>query len=258
MKKPRVCILKTDGTNCDVETAHAFELAGAESRTVLLTRLLKHPQLLNEFDILALPGGFSYGDDIASGTLFALELMQFLREELAGFVAQGKLIIGICNGFQVLVRAKLLPDLSAKSQQATLLTNDSGKYECRWTSLQVEQTNCVFTTGLAEKEMMLPVAHAEGKFFVQKQQLAQLEKRKQVVLRYIADHEATQTYPHNPNGSLHAIAGLCDTTGRVLGLMPHPERFIYSYQHPERTRKKVEPMGLKLFENAVRYVGGAI
>lgn len=251
--KPRVCILKTDGTNCDQETAHAFELAGADVQTILLTQLFEKKELLNEFQILAIPGGFSYGDDIASGKIFALELMLFLQEQLHEFIQKGKLIIGICNGFQVLVRAQLLPCVGTVQQQATLITNDSGKFECRWVSLKVEQSNCVFTQGLADQSLMLPVAHAEGKFFAHEAELKQLEENNLIALRYAQDDSATQQYPANPNGSLHAIAGICDVSGRVFGLMPHPERFVYDYQYPLRTRQKVDPMGRMIFSNAVNY-----
>ncbi len=251
--KPRVCILKTDGTNCDQETAHAFSLAGADTKTVLLNELIARKEMLNEFQILALPGGFSYGDDIASGKLFALELELFLKEQLHEFVAQKKLIIGICNGFQVLVRAKLLPHIESSRQYATLTTNDSGAFECRWVQLKVEKSNCVFTQGLENKSIMLPVAHAEGKFYAQAADLEQIEAKQLVALRYADDTGNTQKYPANPNGSLHAIAGACDETGRVFGLMPHPERFVYEYQHPQRTRTLVEPFGRMIFSNAVNY-----
>jgi len=244
--KPRVCVLKTDGTNCDQETMHAFQLAGADPQLVLINQLRAQKDLLKQFQILAIPGGFSYGDDIASGKILAVELMQFLYDQLHEFVAQGKLIIGICNGFQVLVRAQLLPQLHTGNQEATLLDNNSGKFECRWSSLKVEPTQCVFTKDLTE-EIMLPVAHAEGKFFAQQDMLDELESQGLVVFRYAQDGQQTDCYPYNPNGSVHNIAGICDTTGRILGMMPHPERFIYAYQHPQ----KLEPLGLKLFKNAV-------
>lgn len=251
--KPRVCILKTDGINCDQETVHAFELAGAHVQTVLLTHLFEHKKLLNEFQILVLPGGFSYGDDIASGTIFALELMLFLQDELQEFIRRGKLIIGICNGFQVLVRARLLPACALTHQQATLIGNDSGKFECRWVSLKVEQSNCVFTNGLANQMMMLPVAHGEGKFFAHEADLDQLECNNLIPLRYVHNEQPTQEYPYNPNGSLRAIAGVCDVSGRVFGLMPHPERFLYAHQYPVRSTQAVDPVGRLIFSNAVQY-----
>lgn len=251
--KPRVCILKTDGTNCDQETAHAFKLAGADVQTVLLNRLCRQKNMLNEFQILAIPGGFSYGDDIASGKILALELMTFLKDQLNEFIAQGKLIIGICNGFQVLVRAQMLPQSTAAEQQATLLSNDSGKFECRWVQLRIEKSSCIFTNGMHDQTIMLPVAHAEGRFFAPENNLTQMETEHRVVLRYADGDDATQQYPANPNGSLHAIAGVCDASGRIFGLMPHPERFVYCYQHPLRTSGLHEPMGLKIFSNAVAY-----
>lgn len=251
--KPRVCILKTDGTNCDQETAHAFSLAGADTQIVLLTELLQKKHQLNDFQVLALPGGFSYGDDIASGKLFALELELFLKEQLQQFIAQKKAIIGICNGFQVLVRAKLLPQIASESQQATLAWNASGKFECRWVSLKIEKSNCIFTRGLEDTILELPVAHAEGRFYCEDDARSYMELNKLIPLRYAQDGRATSEYPANPNGSLDAIAGACDETGLVFGLMPHPERFVYAHQYPHRTRTAVEPMGRMIFQNAVSY-----
>ncbi len=250
--KPRVCILKTDGTNCDQETAHAFTLAGAAVETVLLNRLRLEKNLLHQFQILVIPGGFSYGDDIASGKILALEMMLFLHDQLREFLDQGNLIIGICNGFQVLVRAQLLPSCEQGKQEVTLVENDSGKFECRWVELAVEPTNCIFTRGISES-IMLPVAHAEGKFFTPQESLEQLELNNLVVFRYAKEASATNEYPYNPNGSMDNIAGMCDSTGRILGMMPHPERFIYSYHHPLYRRETPEPVGLKIFSNAVEY-----
>ncbi len=251
--KPRVCVLKTDGINCDQETVHAFTIAGGQAKTVLLNQLRAQKNLLDDFQILVIPGGFSYGDDIASGKILALELMLFLQDQLQAFVDQGKLIIGICNGFQVLVRAQLLPHVSMQRQQATLLTNDSGKFECRWVALRVEKSKCIFTQGLENSSITLPVAHAEGKFFAEEKELNQIESEHLVALRYAHDDVVTEEYPYNPNGSLHGIAGVTDTSGRVFGLMPHPERFIYDYQYPLRTKDHADPVGLKIFSNAVSY-----
>lgn len=242
--KPRTCIIKTDGTNCDYETAHAFAVAGAETETVLLTTLLKNKTLLSSFQILVLPGGFSYGDDIASGKVLAVELHSFLRDQLQQFIADKKLILGICNGFQVLVRAGLLPNTEAMQQQVTLTNNVSGSFVCRWVDTEIPTTNCIFTQNLPPV-ISLPVAHAEGNFFAPQEQLDDLESHHQVALRYTAST--------NPNGSRNHIAGISDKTGHVLGLMPHPERFIYSYQHPLHTRSNVEPMGIKMIRNAVKY-----
>ncbi len=250
--KPRVCILKTDGTNCDRETAHAFSLAGADVETILFNRLSSGKNLLKHYQILVIPGGFSYGDDIASGKILALEMMLFLQDQLDEFVQDGKLILGICNGFQALVRAQLLPGGTQEKQEATLRTNDSGKFECRWVELSVEESHCVFTQGMAQS-ICLPVAHAEGKFVTNDAMLETVEAKHQPVFRYAHNGEATDEYPFNPNGSLNNIAGVCDSTGRILGLMPHPERFIYSYQHPLYRRENVDPVGLTIFNNAVEY-----
>ncbi len=250
--KPRVCILKTDGTNCDNETVHSFEKVGADAQIVLLNQLRSGEKKLSSFEILVIPGGFSYGDDIASGKLFALELMNFLSDQLHDFIAQSKLIIGICNGFQVLVRAGLLPYPQKKEQHATLLHNNSGKFECRWISLIIEPSECIFMRGLVGKQIKIPVAHGEGKFFATQSVMDQLESDQLVVARYASpEGVATDHYPDNPNGSLHAIAGVCDSTGRIFGLMPHPERFIYEYQSPFQEQ---EPAGITIFSNAISYM----
>jgi phosphoribosylformylglycinamidine synthase len=246
--KPRIAVLKTDGTNCDQETIHAFNLAGADAQLVLLTQLKVQKDLLHRFDMLVIPGGFSYGDDIASGKVLALELQNILHDHLRQFIDAGKLIMGICNGFQVLVRTGLLPHFS-EQQEVTLTDNQSRKFECRWVPLIVEDSACVFTRGLSG-EIALPVAHAEGNFFASPAMVAEIEAQNLVVLRY-----AHSAYPDNPNGSLHNIAGICDSSGRVFGLMPHPERFVYSYQHPLHTRQQMVPIGRKIFENAVAYLG---
>jgi phosphoribosylformylglycinamidine synthase len=250
--KPRVCILKTDGTNCDQETAHAFTIAGATVDTVLFKQLLDQKIALKNYQILVIPGGFSYGDDIASGKILALELMLFLQHEINNFIANDKLILGICNGFQVLARAQLLPYPESTSQTISLIQNDSAKFECRWVSLKIEPNHCVFTQNMPD-EIMLPVAHAEGKFFALQHILDHIEKKQLVALRYAHDGHATDQFPFNPNGSLHNIAGVCDTTGRILGLMPHPERFVYPHQHPLTKRTSIQPAGKLFFENAVRY-----
>lgn len=251
--KPRVCILKTDGTNCDKETAYAFSKADGLVEIVLLQQVKKNKNLLKNFEILAIPGGFSYGDDVASGKLFAIELLIHLQEQLQEFVHAGKLILGICNGFQVLVRMGLLPFGKAGIMQSTLTNNDSGHFECRWITMLIEKSPCIFTRGLEGKEITLQVAHGEGKFFCDDQTINDLEKQNMIVLRYSHNNVATQNYPENPNGSLHAIAGICDSTGHILGLMPHPERFVEPYHYPNWRSNLIEPHGLPLFKKAIEY-----
>jgi len=262
---PRVLILRAPGTNCDQETAFAFQTAGGKPDVVHLNRLLENPRLAADYQILAIPGGFSYGDDISAGRIFGNQIRHHLRDCLAQFKAAGKLIIGICNGLQILVKSGvLLPD-RADEPIATLTLNESGKFEDRWIYLRVVSDKCVFLRGI--EQMYLPIAHAEGKFVARDEAtLKRLDAAGQLVLRYAAGPEIQNSefriqnsdvplpYPANPNGAQLNVAGLCDETGRVFGLMPHPERHIDPTHHPRWTREKRERGdGLAVFENAVRY-----
>lgn len=258
MKKVKVIILRTAGTNCDYETDYAFKLAGAETELVHVNRLIRGEKHLSEYSILAIPGGFSYGDDVSAGILLANELKYKLNEQLEEFVSAKKLIIGICNGFQVLVKSGLLRGENGQNthqQNVTLGMNDSGKFECRWVYLETEESPCIFTKGLKER-IYLPVAHAEGKFMADEETLNCIEKNGQVVFRYVDEKGKTTGYPGNPNGSLNDIAGICDNSGRIFGMMPHPERYVNRYNHPRWTRKDLpeEGDGLAIFKNAVEYV----
>lgn len=255
MKKPRVCVLRTDGINCDEETFYAFEKAGASCRMVHVNQLRCNEERLADYQVLALPGGFSYGDDVHSGKILAVELTSFLKEQMQEFVAAGKLMIGICNGFQVLVRTGLLPDRGIGTISTTLMGNDSGHFECRWVDLLVERSHCVFTRGMEGAVISIQVAHGEGKFYTDPQTLQEIEDRGQVVFRYAGpDGRPTVLYPANPNGSLNAIAGICDDSGRIMGLMPHPERYVERTQHPNwRRMPEGEPHGMAIFRNAVDY-----
>lgn len=222
--------------------------------------------MLRDYQILALPGGFSYGDDIGAGKILANELKYKLIDELNDFIRQGKLIIGICNGFQVLVKAGILPGNDDLEQEATLTINDSAKFEDRWAYLRTtpaclparqgrRTTNCIWTSNLP-KVIYLPVAHGEGKFIAKDNEvLERLENNGQIVLRYCDESAETAGYPYNPNGSQKDIAGLCDETGRIFGLMPHPERHSFGWQNPRWTRQglKKEGDGLRIFKNGVEY-----
>jgi phosphoribosylformylglycinamidine synthase len=261
MAKVKVCVLRTAGTNCDKETAFAFIKAGAEAELVHVNSLVRQDNSLDDYSILALPGGFSYGDDIASGKVFANELRCKLADSLRKFVSQGKLIIGICNGFQILVKSGLLPGGVNFTQETSLIINDSGKFEDRWVYLKVSGcqsvrvSKCVWTKGLPEI-IYLPVAHGEGKFIAKdKGILERLEKKGQIVFKYCDERGVLAGYPYNPNGSMKSIAGICDETGRILGLMPHPERHVLYRQHPRWARRKDTSTGdgLKIFENGVKY-----
>jgi phosphoribosylformylglycinamidine synthase I len=258
----RVLILRAPGTNCDQETAYAFEVAGATTQSVHVNRLLESPRLADEFQILCLPGGFSYGDDIAAGRILGNQIRHHLADAMQSFKAAGKLILGICNGFQILIKSGLLlEDDPAHGPAATLAWNASGKFEDRWVRLSTASTKSVFLAGI--ESMYLPVAHAEGKFVARDEStLSALDAAGQLALRYApldASGASTQSsevpYPANPNGSPRNIAGVCDSTGRVFGLMPHPERHIDRTQHPRWTRGEAKDVGdgLKLFQNAVAY-----
>ncbi|MDP3724161.1 MAG: phosphoribosylformylglycinamidine synthase I [bacterium] len=253
---PRICVLKTDGINCDEEKMHAFALAGGRPSLVHVNELRSGDIRLQNFHILDIPGGFSYGDDIRSGKILALELTTFLADQINDFVEQRKgLVLGVCNGFQVLVRTGLLPFGTLDQMHATLADNDSGHFECRWVNLKVnDKSRCVFAGELHEV-VTFQVAHGEGKFFAPGETMERLENQGLVVFRYVdVLGEPTQAYPLNPNGSLNAIAGICDPTGRILGLMPHPERFIRRTQYPNwRRMEDIEPHGLPLFKSIVRY-----
>jgi phosphoribosylformylglycinamidine synthase I len=254
----KVIILRTAGTNCDKETAFAFEEAGASVELVHINRLSSGEKELRDYQILAIPGGFSYGDDIASGKILANELKFGIEDDVQKFIKDGKLIIGICNGFQVLVKSGLVPNLAGdyKTIESTLTLNDSAKFEDRWVYLKNMRSRCVWTQGM-DKLIYLPVAHGEGKFIPKdKNILAELKKHGLIVFEY-ADQEGRQKgFPYNPNGSVENIAGICDKTGRVLGLMPHPERHISYLQHPRWTRmKKIKKGdGFAIFKNGVDFI----
>ncbi|MEE2639296.1 MAG: phosphoribosylformylglycinamidine synthase subunit PurQ [Planctomycetota bacterium] len=255
MATPKALIVRAPGTNCDVETSHAFELAGAETEVMHINRLLENPALGKQYQMLCIPGGFSYGDDIGAGRIFANQFRLFLDELIHDFKASQKLILGICNGFQVLMKSGALFD--SPDQQATLTWNESGMYYDRWVNLAIANDHCVFLSGISE--MYLPIAHAEGRFVAASEEtLAHLTDQHQLPLCYSAG-DGTVTgekleFPHNPNGSMANIAGMCDPSGRIFGLMPHPERYLDRTQHPHWTRKPEIEVGdgLAIFRNAVQ------
>lgn len=244
---PRVLVLRAPGTNCDVETAHAFKLAGGEPSVLHLNRWLESPELADEYQILCLPGGFSYGDDVAAGRIFANQLRHHLANSLQAFREAGKLILGICNGFQVLIKSGLLDHELENQPTATLDWNDSGRFVASWVNLEADDTRCVFLKGI--DRLYLPIAHAEGRFAtIDPATLEKLAANGQLALRYAEGD--------NPNGAAGNIAGMTDLSGRVFGLMPHPERFVDRTQHPRWTRTPDLPeegAGLAVFRNAVEY-----
>jgi len=260
MEKIKVIVLRAAGINCDQETVHAFQLVGTQAQTVHVNQLISQPDLLNDYQIFVLPGGFSYGDDIAAGEILAGQLLHHLKEAISHFIDQDKLVLGICNGFQILVKAGLLPgrlDESASNnghtQNATIAYNDSGKFEARWVYLEPGTEKCVFIS--PGQRLYLPIAHGEGKVcFANEGLRQQVVGNQQIAFRYVDQDGNFGHYPINPNGSNDHIAGICDATGRILGLMPHPERNIHRTHHPRWTREKIDrPDGLTIFQNAVNY-----
>ena len=255
--KPRVLILHADGTNRDHEAAQAFEVSGADTDIVHINQLRAGEKRWDDYQILTLPGGFTYADALGSGKLWALDLNAYFSEEVSEFVESGKPAIGICNGFQALVKSGILPDThcALRTTHATLTFNASGHFECRWVVLKPQSQRCIWTRGLTDL-IECPVAHGEGNFMLAgPDDLAALIRRGQVALVYAqADGSpADGAYPANPNGSIGDIAGVCNPRGNVLGLMPHPEDHIAAYQHPRWTRGEHGRSGLRLFENGVKY-----
>jgi len=266
--QPQALIIRTAGTNCDRELAHAFELAGAATFSLHLNELIERPHLMEKADLIGFPGGFSYGDDIAAGRIYANRLRHHLTEPLKEAIKCNVPIVGICNGFQVITKLGLLPDPEAGRQTATLAENTSGRFTDKWVSLVVpEHGVCIWTKGI--EKLDLPIAHGEGRFVPESQESLRFwQTSGQIVLRYAKSPESgvqspesgeSAPFPGNPNGSVDDIAGVCDPTGLVLGLMPHPERFTHATHHPHWPRWSTEqlaatPSGLRLFQNAVDFV----
>ncbi len=255
MHQPRVFILRAPGSNCDGEAEFAFELAGAAAERIHINRLRENPAMLRDFQILVIPGGFTYGDDVAAGKILAIQLKHFLDDALREFRDAEKLILGICNGFQVLLKAGLIMPPDEDGPIATLAHNDSARFEDRWIHLQANATRCPWFLGGYER-FAVPVAHGEGKFVCREPWILKgLEATGQICLKYVDAAGRPGPFPINPNGSQADAAGVCDATGRVLGLMPHPERHVLPLQHPQWTRRGLadEGEGLRLFRNAVEF-----
>ncbi|HRZ15041.1 MAG TPA: phosphoribosylformylglycinamidine synthase I [Candidatus Omnitrophota bacterium] len=255
MTHPNVCVVRTAGTNCDKETAFTFEQAGARAELVHINALIDGRKSLEDYHILALPGGFSYGDDIAAGKVEANELRYKLADALKRFVSEGKLIIGICNGFQILVKSGFLPGNPGLEQETSLIINDCGSFRDEWVYLKSAPSACVWTRTLPEV-IALPIAHGEGKFVTRDVRvLERIKENRQIVFQYCDADGALRGFPFNPNGSLEHIAGICDATGRILGLMPHPERHMVSTQHPRwnKAGAQVAGDGFFIFKNGVEY-----
>lgn len=264
MKKPKVLIFSGYGLNCEEETKHAFELAGAQGEIVHINDLIDGTKKLQDFQIMAFPGGFSYGDDTGSGNAFAGKVRNNLWEKILGFIEKDHLALGICNGFQILVNLGLLPALNKKygKREVALLHNDCARYSVRWVDLKVENETPWL---LNIKSISLPIAHGEGNFFALPEIMSHLKNKNLVAVKYIKGEICKhQSLKPNPNGALENIAGITDETGRILGMMPHPERAISFTQLPHWTylkeiyKRQSRPLpkegpGLQIFKNAVNY-----
>lgn len=264
--QPRVLVLHAPGTNRDREAALACEIAGGVPEIVHINQLVAQTRHLGDYQMLLLPGGFSYSDDLGAGRLWANDLYHRFRQDLDAFVRAGKPVLGICNGFQALVKAGYLPG-PAPEQRVTLTFNRKGHFECRWVRLRAaDDSRCLFTRGL-EEDILCPVAHGEGRLAVPDEiARAELWRQGLVGLQYVAvadSADAANTlcdvsvaseagYPANPNGSVDDIAGICNEAGNVFGLMPHPEDHVYPQQHPQWTRGLTGGLGIHLFRNGVR------
>ncbi len=247
--QPAALILRAPGTNCETETAWAFQQAGARTEDIHVNRVLENPAILNRFQILCFPGGFSFGDDISAGQILATRIRSGLMDQLQKFRDAGKLVLGICNGFQVLAKTGLLDNEDSAGSLASLTWNTNGRYTAKWVNLRPVAGPCVFLRDVGE--ICLPVAHGEGRFVTRDDAtLQQLDSRQQLPLRYVEGPTGG-----NPNGSAADVAGMCDPTGRVFGLMPHPERNVHLTHHPRWTRlgRDRTPDGMHIFRNAVTW-----
>ncbi len=288
MAQVRAVVLRAAGINCDMETEYALQLAGAKAERVHINRLIENKNALDQYQIIVFPGGFSYGDDVAAGKILANQVVHHLYEPVQKFIEDGKLVLGICNGFQALVKAGILPGFEERiatedtentekskifagtestevkeknkaskitGQTVTITYNDSGKFEDRWVYLAPQTDRCIFIE--KGRQIYLPVAHGEGKVVTKNANvLEKLKAEGYVAFNYVDENGKEGDYPVNPNGSVDSIAGLTDATGRVLGLMPHPERFVRLTQHPHwpRLKKRQDGDGMTIFNNAVRYI----
>ncbi len=251
-------VLRTAGVNCDAETVRALKLAGSEKVDLFhINQLKKQKQLLRRYDFIVLPGGFSYGDTVSAGIILANEITFIFKKEINDFLKKGKLLMGICNGFQVLVKSGILSDNKEFEQSYSLIENDCKKFECRWINLKIDKNS--FWTENLPAVITLPIAHGEGKFVARdKKSLDDLLQESKVIFQYCDKNgnDEIKDYPYNPNGSFLNIAGITGRSGQILGMMPHPERFSISFQHPfwtalKENNKKVIPFGLQIFKNAI-------
>jgi len=258
MTPPRILILRAAGINCDEEMAYAWQQAGARPDRVHINRLIEQPGRLSDYAAVVFPGGFSYGDDIAAGTILANQVRHHLADGIRRLVEDGRLALGVCNGFQVLVKSGLLGDADGNGRvgaaEVTIAGNDNGRFEDRWVRLRATTDRCVWLE--PDEILEMPVAHGEGKVVgAAPETITELDHRGCLAVKYVGpDGRPGAGFPANPNGSQRDAAGLCDATGRIFGLMPHPERFVAPTQHPLHTRRPDAPAdGARLFRRAVDY-----
>lgn len=255
--KTKAAVLYGYGINCDYETEYCIRAAGGEARRVHINEFVEKPKLLEEFNFLAFAGGFAHGDDLGSGKIVANKFRFKLKEEMMQFISEGKLVLGPCNGFQMMVKMGIVPYANF-DQKATLMANDSGKFEDRWVFLKMNSNSpCVFTKGI--ESLMLPVRHGEGKFVVDSAALNEVVSKNLIVAQYVNERGEYAGYPYNPNGSALNIAGVCNESGTVFGLMPHPEAYNSMTNNPYWTHIKDgvrdwKGGGMKVFENAISYI----
>ncbi len=266
MPTPNVLVLYGYGINCDMETSFAFEKFGAKPKILHINDLISGKINLKDYQIMAFPGGFSYGDDTGAGQALANRIINNIKDEILEFVQRDTLAIGLCNGFQIMTALGMTPALDSQygERQVALMSNESTRYICRWVHLEVVSDKCIFTKGI--KTLYVPVAHGEGNFYTTDENLKRLQDNDQVVFKYINEDgsPANKEYPINPNGAAMDIAGVCDPTGRIMGMMPHPERHMAFCSRPDYTLKKEEFLrsgkeipeigeGAQIFKNAVGY-----
>ena len=254
MNRPPVLVIRAAGINCDEETMHCWRQAGAEPRLMHINELASHADRLDDFAIVTIPGGFSYGDDIAAGQILAQQFIGELAQPLQRLVNRGGGVLGICNGFQVLVKAGLLPGGAEGRNQVTITYNDSAHFEARWVRLEVCTDRCPFLRPTERRFLEMPIEHAEGRVVTRNDTvIGDLQQTGRLAIRFVDENGDPGHYPANPNGSSGGIAGLCDETGRIFGLMPHPDRAFEHTHHPQWTRRNREGPadGMTIFLNAV-------
>lgn len=268
MAKPKALIITGYGINCEEETAKCFDMSGATSEIVHINDLISEDKKMSDYQIMAFPGGFSYGDDTGSGNAFANKLKNHLNDDLLSFANEDKLIIGICNGCQIVTNLGLIPALNNNygERQVALMHNKTARYECRWIYMKNTSENGIWTRGI--DVLHVPVAHGEGNFYMESETYEKVQAGNQIAFKYVTEdgQPANEQYPSNPNGSMHDIAALTDPSGRIIGIMPHPERFN-SFVNEEGWQLKKEALiradkplpkegeGLKIFKNAIEYFG---